>query len=161
DEISELFASLAAAKRITLEIAPPPVPIAVTCDRERLVQVLANLVDNAIKFTPEDGRITVTVRAQHGTQLFAVRDTGSGIPASILPHVFERFRQARETARQGRGLGLYIAKGLVEAMHGAIWVDSEEGVGSTFSLTLPLAPAVAMDSFDRGHEVKARRRPGE
>ncbi|HEY7374947.1 MAG TPA: ATP-binding protein, partial [Polyangia bacterium] len=157
EEIDEMFAVVAGGKRIQLEIAPPPVPVAVACDRQRLVQVLSNLVDNAIKFTPEDGRITVSARAENGKALFAVKDTGSGIPASVRPYVFERFRQARETARQGRGLGLYIAKGLIEAQGGAIWVDSEEGVGTTFSFTVPLAQAGAVDSFASKHGEDAGR----
>jgi len=141
DELAELFAGVAATKRTTLEIAPPPVALAVSCDRQRLMQVLSNLVDNAIKFSSEGGRITVSARVQDGIVLFAVKDTGSGIPAAVRPHVFEQFRQAREAARQGRGLGLFITKGLVEAQGGSIWVDSEEGVGTTFSFTLPLALA--------------------
>jgi PAS domain S-box-containing protein len=147
DEIAEVFGPVATAKRIELEMAPPAAPIGVACDRQRLMQVLSNLIDNAIKFTPEGGRVTVSARGADAKVVFAVQDTGSGIPSSIRPFVFEQFRQARATARQGRGLGLYIAKGLVEAHGGAIWVDSEDGVGTTFSLTMPLAPAGEMGRF--------------
>jgi signal transduction histidine kinase len=144
DEVAEIFAPRAAALAIRLELSRPPA-LAVTCDRSRLQQVLSNLMDNALKFTPRGGRICLSARQTDGTALCTVADTGSGIPPLVRPHVFERFVQAEGNGRQGRGLGLYIAKGLIEAQGGAIWVDSREGVGTTFSFTLPLASAAEVD----------------
>ncbi|MCP3141691.1 sensor histidine kinase [Pyxidicoccus xibeiensis] len=110
------------------------------CDRERILQVLANLLGNALKFTPAGG--TVTVETAGGTEevRVAVRDTGPGIPPDEQPRVFQRHWQSRATMRQGSGLGLYIARGLVEAHGGQLWVESTTGAGSTFTFTLPLPP---------------------
>jgi len=138
EDAADLANVQASAKRIAL-VCEVPDDVAVACDRHRVVQVLGNLVDNAIKFTPAQGRITMSAHIVGESTLFVVADTGPGIAPDIRPHVFERYRQAAATARQGRGLGLYIAKGLVEAQKGAMWVDSQEGVGTTFSFTLPLA----------------------
>ncbi len=110
------------------------------CDRERLVQVLANLLGNAVKFTPSGGTVTVETREDAGEVRVAVRDTGPGIPADEQRHLFQRHWQSRSTAHQGSGLGLYIAKGLVEAHGGRLWVESTVGAGSTFTFTLPRAP---------------------
>jgi signal transduction histidine kinase len=113
------------------------------CDRDRVIQVLGNLIGNAIKFTPEGGRVQVSAEPFDDEVLFAVRDTGSGIPGKQLPHVFDRFWQATPKARLGSGLGLTIAKGVVEALGGRIWVESRTGEGTTFFFTLPLARAPA------------------
>jgi PAS domain S-box-containing protein len=115
--------------------------LAVDCDRDRLLQVFANLLGNAIKFTPAGGAISVRVEPRANDACFSVADTGVGIPADDLPHVFDRFWQAEQTARLGTGLGLSIARGIVEAHGGRLWVESQVGVGSTFSFTLPLADA--------------------
>jgi signal transduction histidine kinase len=116
-------------------------------DSERILQVLANLVANAIKFTPAGGEIAVHAGAcQNDTKLvcFTVRDSGCGIPPEQLPHVFDRFWQARRGARQrGTGLGLAISKGIVEAHGGSMDAESEVGRGSTFRFTLPVAPPSA------------------
>ncbi len=120
-------------------------PLWVVADRNRLQQVLANLISNALKYTPASGHVTVTVlppepgQAQGG---LAVADTGTGIPAAELPLIFERFyrgelSQARSTG--GAGLGLTIVQILVKAMHGRVEVASESGKGSTFTVWLPLA----------------------
>ena len=137
-------------KGLRLEKRLPAVEIAVACDHVRVIQVLTNLLSNAIKFTPEGGAISVAVVAEGKYAHFSVADTGSGIPASDLPHVFERYWQARETARQGTGLGLAIAKGIVEAHGGTIAVESEVGRGTTFSFTLPLARDQVDPSGHRG-----------
>nr|WP_246357758.1 HAMP domain-containing sensor histidine kinase [Pyxidicoccus fallax] len=110
------------------------------CDRERVLQVLANLLGNAVKFTPRDGTITVETEACPGEVRVTVRDTGPGIPADEQPRLFQRHWQSRSTAHRGSGLGLYIAKGVVEAHGGRLWVESTVGSGSTFHFTLPLAP---------------------
>jgi len=143
EEVAELFAARASAAGIRFELSGQRA-ITVDCDRSRLQRVVSNLVDNALKFTPRGGRITLSAGVADGRALCAVVDTGKGIPPSIRPHVFERFVQAAGTGRQGRGLGLYIAKGLIEAQGGAIWVDSQSGVGTSFSFTVPLASAASV-----------------
>jgi signal transduction histidine kinase len=112
----------------------------VSADRDRLLQVFANLIANAVKFTELGGRVTVGAAQGDGEVLFRVADTGPGIAAQDLPRLFERFWQARQTDRRGAGLGLAIAKGIVEAHGGRIWVESTPGRGSTFFFTIPTAP---------------------
>jgi len=112
----------------------------VVADRGRIFQVFSNLVGNALKFTPKGGTIDVRGRLNGDEALFTIADTGPGIPAENLPHLFDRFWQARETRRAGAGLGLYIAKGIVEAHGGRLWVESKLGVGTTFFFTLPRTP---------------------
>jgi len=113
----------------------------VLVDPTRFVQVLANLVSNAVKFTEPGGRVTVAAESRRDSVAVSVSDTGIGIPADHLPHIFDRHWHSRRTARTaGTGLGLAIARGIVEAHGGRLTVDSTEGVGSTFSFTVPLAP---------------------
>ena len=109
----------------------------VIADTARIQQVLSNLVGNAVKFTPREGRITVCAERIDGEVRFSVIDTGAGIPAEQLPHLFGRCWQAKSSDRRGIGLGLAIAKGIVEAHNGRIWVESDVGLGSTFYFTLP------------------------
>jgi len=115
----------------------------VLADAARIQQVLSNLVGNAVKFTPRAGRISVCAELMEGEVRFAVIDTGPGIPAEQLPHIFGRFWQAKTSDRRGIGLGLAIAKGIVEAHNGRIWVESSVGLGSTFYFTLPVANEAA------------------
>lgn len=110
-------------------------------DRDRVLQIAGNLLGNAIKFTPEGGRIEVGLETGGGEVRCSVADTGPGIPAEHLPHLFDRFWQASRTDRRGLGLGLAITRGLVEAHGGRVWVESEVGVGSTFWFTLPAVEA--------------------
>jgi len=113
----------------------------VLCDRDRILQVLANLLGNAIKFCETGDTITLRAERRDGDVLIAVSDTGPGIPRNELDKIFEAYRTI-EHARHGRtgtGLGLYITKGIVERHGGRIWVESELGAGTTFFLTLPLA----------------------
>ena len=112
----------------------------VWADRHRFLQVLENLIGNAVKFTEHGGRITVGADGKEKEVLFWVADTGKGIPAETLPHLFERFYQARKSDRRSAGLGLSIAKGIVETHGGRIWAESTVGRGSTFFFTMPLAP---------------------
>ena len=105
-------------------------------DGPRLQQVLMNLLGNAIKFTSPGGIITVGAKAADDNVTISVHDTGTGIPQSNLPHVFDRFWKVRHTGKQGTGLGLFIVKGIVEAHGGKVWVESQLGAGSTFSFTL-------------------------
>jgi PAS domain S-box-containing protein len=114
--------------------APP-----VLADRGRVLQVLSNLLSNALKFTPDGGTITVRAERQHEMVQLSVADTGPGVRVEDLTRIFERFFQATGTATQGTGLGLAIAKGIVEAHGGRIWVESQAGIGATFHFTLPIA----------------------
>ncbi|MGZ3460603.1 MAG: sensor histidine kinase, partial [Archangium sp.] len=111
----------------------------VECDRTRVLQVFGNLLGNAVKFTPDGGQLTVGARAHRGEVHLWVRDTGAGIRPEALPHVFERYWQAKDAESRGTGLGLYIAKGIVEAHGGRIWAQSQLGKGSIFTFTLPVA----------------------
>ena len=114
----------------------------VRCDRERVLQILSNLVGNAIKFTPEGGSIFIEAQDTGHEVRFSVRDTGQGISEEELPRIFDRFWQAQRNNRVGIGLGLSIAKGLVEAHGGRLYVESKLGAGTTFFFTLPLAESV-------------------
>ena len=119
----------------------PRLPIVVG-DRDRLIQVVSNLVNNAVKYSPDGGTVTLSSRAEGGFALVSVTDTGVGIPPDEIGHVFERFRRVRSGAAQsipGTGLGLTIVKQIVEMHGGKIWVESAVGHGSAFHFTLPLA----------------------
>ncbi len=135
---------------ITLRVEPSGGLPAVCADRQRLNQVLGNLVDNALRYTPQGG--TVVLRAyraagepgQREQVIFEVADTGQGIAADALPHIFDRFYRtdrARTREKGGSGLGLAIVQRLVEAQHGAVRVESTPGQGTTFFVALPLAAA--------------------
>ena len=130
---------LAAAASLELRLDIPRDLPDVWADRERLLQVFENLIGNAIKFTRPGGYITVGAAPRDGDVLFWVADTGAGIAAEDLPHLFEWFWQARK-AEHGAGLGLPIVKGIVEAHGGAVWVDSAVGRGTRFLFTIPMAP---------------------
>jgi len=111
----------------------------VQADKRRIRQTIVNLIHNAIKFTDPGGKILVTTRIHRGSVTVDISDTGIGIAKSDLPHVFERFYKGdRDRSGGGTGMGLAIAKHVVEAHGGSIWVQSEEGKGSTFSFSLPL-----------------------
>jgi signal transduction histidine kinase len=134
----------AAARGITLTAKPGSECGRVVCDRSRVVQVLSNLIGNAIKFTPANGQIHVSCEGtgpeSKGVQV-SVSDTGPGIAPEKIKTLFERFSQINSQDRRGIGLGLYIAKMMVEEHPGRIWVESKLGEGSTFHFTLPLRPA--------------------
>jgi signal transduction histidine kinase len=139
-EAIEMLRPLAEKKALALHLAVDDLPegARVLCDRERILQVFANLVGNAIKFTPGGGAITVRGRAVPARVELAITDTGPGIPAADLERLFDRFWRGTHRA-PGAGLGLHIAKGIVEAHGGTIDVASEVGRGSTFTFTLPAA----------------------
>jgi PAS domain S-box-containing protein len=138
-EALDLVAASAADKRVELRSEVGPVG-AVACDRERVLQVLANLLGNAIKFTPSGGRVELRVETDAAWASFSVCDTGPGIPEQQLPLIFDRYWTGRLQRTAGTGLGLFIAKGIVEAHTGRLVVDSRVGVGSTFTFTLPRLP---------------------
>lgn len=121
-------------RMLQCEIAEGLPPVLV--DRRRIAQVLENLISNALRFTPEGGRVTVRVARHGGGVVCSVADTGVGIAPDELPHLFERFWQARRYRRGGAGLGLAIARGVVEAHGSALEVRSEPGRGSVFSFAL-------------------------
>jgi signal transduction histidine kinase len=131
-------------KGVALELAPTEALPAVRGDRERAHQVLGNLLSNALSYTPPGGRVTLAAQAQECAVRFSVADTGPGISPADQPHVFRRFYRA-DAARKGGehrlGVGLTVAEGLVEAMGGRIWLESEAGRGSIFFFTLPPATA--------------------
>lgn len=137
-EVVEQYVPRARRKRISLSHdrrGRTPV----SADAPQLERVITNLLGNAIKYTPADGRVTVTTAAGNGAATIAVQDTGPGVPAELLPHLFEKYRRARESRRvEGTGLGLFIAKTIAEAHGGRIAVETAPGAGSTFSVSLPL-----------------------
>jgi PAS domain S-box-containing protein len=138
-EACEIFRAAAEQKLISLECQIADAAPAVIADRDRVLQVLSNLLSNALKFTPEGGSITVRAHTDAEMVRISVADTGPGVRSEDLLRIFERFFQAHSTATQGTGLGLAIAKGIVEAHGGRIWVDSKPGIGATFYFTLPIA----------------------
>lgn len=143
-EAAEMFeATMAdAAIRFVRHFAPD-VPD-VLADRIRIGQVLSNLLGNAVKFTPHGGEVRLTLGVtDDGLVRIGVRDTGPGVQPEDVPRLFERYYQAPRLLRAGSGLGLYIAKGIVDAHGGAIGVTTEPGSGSEFHFTLPVAPPVA------------------
>ena len=135
-ESHEMLAPLAAEHSLALELRVAPTLPDVTADSGRVLQVLSNLVGNAIKFTPAGGRIVVAAEPSPSGVRFSVSDTGPGIPKEQLARLFGRFWQADTTDRRGIGLGLTIAKGIVDAHGGRIWVESTVGEGTTFYFTI-------------------------
>jgi signal transduction histidine kinase len=149
DEAVTLMRPVAEAKRITLSFDATPAQCKTQGDPIRIQQVISNIVGNAIKFTPQDGRITVGLRRDASDALIEITDSGPGISPTLLPHVFDRFRQAKlATDRQsGLGLGLTIARELVEMHGGSIHAASDgEGKGATFIVRLPVQEVVAEPS---------------
>ena len=137
-----LFRGMAEEKDLTIELNVSDDLPAMSVDAERLIQSVANLVGNAVKFTTPGGRVTIDANMDGDAVEIAVSDTGRGIAEADLPFIFNRFWRVRGSAA-GTGLGLAIAKGIVEAHHGTIAVSSRSGVGSRFSIRLPRARASA------------------
>jgi signal transduction histidine kinase len=139
-EVKATFAHLARAKKIEIELAIFDHPIFAKCDHDRIVQVLSNLVSNAIKFTPVGGVISVDANffasAKGNFVEISVSDTGPGIPDSEKKRIFDRYTQLANIDRRELGLGLYISKKLVEAHKGRLWVTSAVGSGSKFVISL-------------------------
>ena len=156
-ETEDLFRAQAAVSSVTLlfDVAPDLAPV--RADRHRVLQIMSNLIGNSLKFTPPGGTISVRAEAEDGFVLFTIRDTGPGIPREHLHDIFSPYWQAKRAERLGAGLGLPIAKGIVEAHGGRIWVESEPGAGTAFYFTLPVADGTARSSRERSSEGSARR----
>ena len=133
-EAIDTFRSQAEVRHVVID-GEPAETVDVSCDRDRILQVLSNLIDNGLRFTPRSGRVDVTAHRRGDYVRFSVRDTGPGIEPEQMPHLFDRFWRVRGR-RDGAGLGLYIAKGIVAAHGGTIHVDTTPGRGSTFSFEL-------------------------
>lgn len=131
------FEHLAQEKSLHLESEVEAGLSTLYCDRDRIIQVFSNLMSNAFKVTTSGGSITLRARANEREVLFVVSDTGPGIAEEDLQHLFERHWRSREPGYKGTGLGLHIAKGIVEAHGGRIWVESTLGQGATFFFTVP------------------------
>jgi signal transduction histidine kinase len=133
----ETFKPLADERAIHLATEMEPGLPGLSCDLDRVVQALSNLLSNALKFTPGGGVVAIEVGGGPKEVVFHVRDTGPGIDPEDLPHLFERYFRGRDTPYKGTGLGLTIAKGIVDAHRGRLWVESQRGTGARFSFTLP------------------------
>ena len=152
-DVGELVAEVLAAAKQSLVLDGheflldlPPEPLTIDADREKLRQIVLDLVENAVKYSPGGGTVRVSARRRDDTVEVSVEDEGIGIPQSEQGRIFAKFYRAesagRDLASGGTGLGLFIAKELLAAMHGRIWVRSAEGEGSTFVFSLPLSSPV-------------------
>ncbi|MFN3928693.1 MAG: sensor histidine kinase, partial [Thermoflexus sp.] len=135
-----LFKEAVARKGLTLSMDLPEAPVEVLWDRWRIEMAISNLLDNAVKFTPAGGRITIGARLEGQAVRLWVEDTGPGIDPEDLPHIFERFYRGRNATAEGSGLGLAVVRWIVEAHQGKVEVQSVPGRGSCFELILPLRP---------------------
>jgi two-component system, chemotaxis family, sensor kinase Cph1 len=136
EEALSLLMPLASEKQVELTFHAEP-DLQIHADPERLFQVLSNLISNAIKFTPADGKIVVAAMSNGDDIVFSVRDSGKGIPAEQLPHIFDRYWTAKEGNASGTGLGLYISQGIIKAHGGQLLAESTPGEGSEFRFTVP------------------------
>ena len=149
DEVAEQLKPLAAEKLIRIEVPSPDPTVTVWADRDKITQVLLNLIGNAVKFTPQDGKVTVAIENNGNDYVqISVADTGPGIFPEEANKIFSKFYQIANIDKQkpqGSGLGLAISKALVEMHGGKIWVESEGGRGSTFYFTLPAQPTFKLE----------------
>jgi len=128
-----IFASLG----IRFTIRPPEAPVCASIDHDRVVQLLSNLLGNAMKFTPQGGHVELRAEARDGEVALVVHDSGPGIDPEALPHVFDRFWKVKDDGQQGLGLGLYICRSIAEAHGGSMSVESSPGHGTAFRVSLP------------------------
>jgi signal transduction histidine kinase len=137
----EMLAPIADGKSIRVRAHVRSTLPLVFADGGRIVQALSNLIGNAVKFTESGGRVAVRAESRRHEVVFSVTDTGPGIEADELEHIFDRFWQARRHrgSDRGLGLGLAIVKGIVQAHGGRVWAESEPGLGTTIRFTLPVA----------------------
>jgi signal transduction histidine kinase len=138
EAVLETHRMLSAERGVRLVVTPLAVDEEVFADPERVALVLSNLVSNALRHTPAGGQITLRAQPTNGWVRFEVTDTGGGIAAEYQPHLFEKFFRVPGTSADGAGLGLFIAKEIVDGHGGEIGVESAESQGSTFWFTLPL-----------------------
>jgi signal transduction histidine kinase len=141
-EVHTVFEDQARARRISLTVMDCPTEPKARIDRDRIIQALANLLDNALRLTPEGGRVELGVSQSAAHVEITVSDSGPGIEHELLEHLFERFAQS-SSAGGGAGLGLAIVKGVAEAHRGQVTARSAPGEGATFTIRLPRAPTVA------------------
>jgi len=139
DEATEMLRPGAEQAGVEIRRAAQPRLPSVDVDPDRIVQVLSNLIGNAIKYTPRGGHVTISAEPIDDFLQVTVADTGVGIPEQELPRVFDRFWQSKRTNRSGAGLGLTIARGMVRAHGGRIWIESETGKGTQVHFTVPRA----------------------
>jgi len=142
-EAEEAFRPAFVAQGIMLTTDVGPGAIVIACDHDRIIQVLTNLVSNALKFTDNGGQVAMSVSQTESEIHFLVTDNGVGIPPDHETMVFERFRRINPKDRRGLGLGLYIAKSIIDVHGGRIWVESRKGGGSSFHFTLPVTQPTA------------------
>ncbi|MFQ6042945.1 MAG: sensor histidine kinase, partial [Candidatus Poribacteria bacterium] len=137
EEVAEMFRPAAEEKSLSLQVKAEP-NISILADSHRLFQVAANLVDNALKYTPSGGNITISVELKDNSAILSVSDTGVGIPSEEVPKIFQRFYRSEESrSASGFGLGLSVAQAIVHAHGGEIRVESSPGKGSDFKVLLP------------------------
>jgi signal transduction histidine kinase len=137
-EVYNSYRPLFAERGLSFTVELPAAAIEASFDHDRVVQVLSNLLGNAMKFTPRDGKVALRIECHAQEVEFVLRDSGPGIHPDSLPHLFKRFWQIDNDARRGLGLGLYICDEIVKAHAGRLWVESDLGKGTTFRFTLPL-----------------------
>jgi signal transduction histidine kinase len=147
-ESMQSFVATASAKTVLLSAMPPNISGSVVCDHDRIMQVLSNLIGNALKFTPAGGSIILKANLGKTEVEVSVCDTGPGIPDDKKDYIFDRFAQLGSKDRTGLGLGLYISKMLIEAHQGRLWVQSKVGEGSTFFFSLPRIGPKSNKHFD-------------
>jgi PAS domain S-box-containing protein len=148
DETMASFETAASKRRVALTAEHPAAPVAILCDRDRILQIIANLVGNALKSAAPGDAVRLSTRVAGRDVEFSVADTGPGIAAANQKRLFERYWRSPDAGYKGTGLGLAIARGLVEAHHGRLWVESQLGHGATFSFTVPLAGVSHADAHD-------------
>ncbi|MCA9875898.1 MAG: HAMP domain-containing histidine kinase [Anaerolineales bacterium] len=138
--VTESLETQALEKNISLNDQSVPIPVEITGDEKKIQRIILNLISNAIKYTPDGGQVFIETQVNGQFAVVSVRDTGYGIPADELPFIFDRYSRVKkhQSIAIGTGLGLAIVKSLVEAHKGTISVESEEGVGSSFTISLPI-----------------------
>jgi signal transduction histidine kinase len=138
-EMRQSYRPLFEGRGVTLSVDVPPAGVVASFDHDRIVQMLSNLLGNALKFTPRGGNVDLHVEHDSDQLVFVVRDNGASIPRNALPHLFERFWQRDPDTRRGLGLGLYLCRIIAEAHGGDLSAESEVGTGSTFRAWLPMS----------------------